>query len=101
LEGKTNKLDLTGERIYEFSLKSVKLKIYQENIENIVSIYPNPTKVGEKTKIQMNPQLSISDLHIFDVNGVEVNVPITNSNNKIEIEHLNKGVYFLIFNSYI
>ena len=58
----------------------------------LVSIYPNPVKVGNVLNIQ---GINISELHWYDVSGREVAVEKVNSNMTFVPTKLSAGMYFI------
>lgn len=62
---------------------------------NLVSIYPNPT--NNYLMIKTAAGFEINTIQIFDLIGSEVKANI--ETNKIDVAHLNKGVYTLKINS--
>lgn len=71
------------------------LSIEDINLENSVSVYPNPTK--QKIYID-SPSYSLDRIEIYDVSGRLISqIDVSNSSNlnAINLENTSKGMYFL------
>jgi hypothetical protein len=76
---------------------NIVLSINESGLDKLISVYPNPT-TGE-LRIT-NLELRIDEIEIFDVYGRKISsnhLITTSSNHKIDIFHLQSGVYFIKF----
>ena len=62
---------------------------------NAIKIYPNPAKII--LNINLPEHIRAEEIRLFDVLGKQVGQFQLQKNNKIDVSHLNDGVYFLKF----
>lgn len=77
---------------------SAKLNGSAGDNNNLISLYPNPTKNWVKINVN-NSGLNLrqGDINLFNVLGMNV-TPVIPNNSIIDIAHLPNGVYFLVVN---
>jgi len=82
---------ITGVEDPRESVSSASSAFQKSALENI-TLYPNPT-TGELTI--KNYELKITSIEIFDVYGRNVGATLAVAQGKINISHLNPGIYFV------
>lgn len=72
------------------------LSVNELNLDDTVSIYPNP--VTDNVKVNFPKNMNNASVSVFNVLGKKViSQELNTTNNKIEVSHLNSGVYLLKF----
>jgi N-acetylneuraminic acid mutarotase len=67
--------------------------VYEMNISNLVSIYPNPTK-GKINIVFQKQNLHIEQIEIYDLKGEQKLISNINQKNLLDLSSLKNGVYF-------
>ncbi|HNX21694.1 MAG TPA: fibronectin type III domain-containing protein, partial [Bacteroidales bacterium] len=73
--------------------------IENNNLSNLVSLYPNPTNSTIELKINQT-QLQVRECQLYDIYGKLIKViTITEENTKIDVSEYASGVYFVRMNT--
>jgi hypothetical protein len=90
---KQNTNTALDEIITRSTIKGTKLN----NVSD-VSIYPNPIGDDKYLSVILDPKCQITKINVFDINGslVEVKINLEKNTAKIDVEHLNDGIYVLV-----
>ncbi len=92
LEGLNGSGELFGNFLFGADCMSLSI---EENLQELISIYPNP--IDDTLFIKIPSNITINDVIIYDTLGKSMNVNILN--NQINLSNLNSGVYFMKINT--
>lgn len=85
-----NQYDFT-QKLYEFQDETSPLLSFEENKLKKIIISPNPVT----NKIKINENLQFFSLEIYNSLGKKMDTPLFDTQEEIDISHLEKGVYIL------
>lgn len=98
LEGKKNKLDTKGAEYITYKVSDLKQQVYQANIGEIFTLFPNPVKQGKAVQLSSKFTDEKVEVAIYNKTGACVfNSPLTKQTLDIESTKLKKEVYFYTF----
>lgn len=95
---KTIKGDIDGKAFSEYSL-GYPLSLTDDSFQNIVSVYPNPTKGNLQMKVPKS--LDKIDVAIYNIQGKLIKYSsekVVGENINLDVSSISKGVYFIKLN---
>lgn len=95
LENKTNKMDTSGSEYITYQTSELKKLVYEKNMANIVSLYPNPVVQGNTLKVTaLNNGIPITFCTYNQSGKLMQQVNPDKNGLNVETKTWEKGIYF-------